>query len=232
MVSWRKRGIRLFGGLGCLVTPFLLGLGAATLALIFFRFVPLPFTPLMVIRAAQGHGIHKDWVALETLPEHVPKAFLASEDARFCQHWGIDFEQMGAAVEDWQEGEKLRGASTISMQTTKNVLLWPSRSYLRKGLELALTPVLELAWGKWRIAEVYLNVAELGPGVYGVEAAAQFHFGRSADKLSPRQASLLAAILPSPLTRSAAKPSAYVSKRARDVERSIRLVEAGCISAD
>lgn len=219
----------MLGAGGCLVTPVLAAVGLFVFGLLFFRFVPLPFTPLMVIRAWQGHGIDKDWVPLETLPAHVPRAFLASEDARFCQHWGVDFTQMSEAVDDWQDGEKLRGASTISMQTTKNVFLWPSRSYIRKGLELGLTPVLEVAWGKWRIAEVYLNVAEMGPGIYGVEAASQHHFGRSADKLTKRQASLLAAIMPSPLTRSAGKPSSYVSKRARDVERGIHAVEAECI---
>ncbi len=226
-MSRLRRMLRAVGGMG---TGVAVGLAAVAVGLFFYRFAPLPGTPLMMIRASQGHGVEKHWVALESLPAHVPRAFMASEDARFCEHWGVDLEQMGEALEDWRDGERLRGASTISMQTTKNVFFWPGRSYLRKGLELGFTPVVEVAWGKWRIAEVYLNVAEMGPGVYGVEAAAQHHFGRSAAEITPRQASLLAAILPSPLTRSAGKPSSYVKKRAREIERGIRLVEADCLA--
>jgi monofunctional biosynthetic peptidoglycan transglycosylase len=203
--------------------------GAALAGLLLFRFVPIPVTPLMVWRLAEGHGLHKQWVRLDALPAHVPRAVVASEDARFCSHGGIDFEQLGDAVSTWREGGRLRGASTLSMQTTKNVFLWHGRSYVRKALEFPLTPILELAWGKARILEIYINVAELGPGVYGFEAGAQHHFGKSAAQLTAREASLLVAILPSPLTRSAAKPGKYTALRARDIERAIRLVDVGCV---
>ncbi len=214
---------------GALVTLAAAGVVGFALFLAVFRLVPVPFTPLMVVRVFQGEGWSRDWVALQTLPRHVPRAVLAAEDQRFCLHRGIDLEQLGEAVADWREGGRLRGASTLSMQTTKNVFLWPGRSYVRKAIELPLTPVVELGWGKRRIAEVYLNVAEWGPGVYGIEAAAQYHFGIDATRLTENQAATLAAILPSPRDRPAAKPSKYTRQRAREIERQIGVVDASCI---
>ena len=202
--------------------------GASVAMLLLFRFVPIPVTPLMVWRLAEGHGLQKHWVSLEDFPAHVPRAVVASEDARFCAHAGIDFEQVGHAVDTWRDGGRLRGASTLSMQTTKNVFLWHGRSYVRKALEFPLTPILEVAWGKARILEVYLNVAELGPGVYGFEAGAQHHFGKAAADLTSREAALLVAILPSPLTRSASHPGKYTAKRAREIQGAIPLVDLGC----
>lgn len=190
----------------------LVALPLAYLAL--FRFVPVPGTPLMALRAIEGEGWRREWRSIDAISPHLQRAVIASEDARFCQHVGFDLNQIEAAVADYTEGGRLRGASTISMQTAKNLFLWPGRSFLRKGLEAWLTVLLEATWSKRRILETYLNVVEFGPGIYGAEAAARAHFGRSAAQLMPRQAALLAAVLPNPRLYSASRPSAYISRRA------------------
>ena len=187
-----------------------------------YAVAPPPITPLMVIRLFQGEGLSKDWVPLAEISAHVPRAVIAAEDNRFCEHGGFDFEAIQDAIEDFQEGKRLRGASTISMQTAKNLFLWPGRSFLRKGLEAYLTPYLELVWSKRRIIEVYLNIAEWGGGIYGIEAAARHSFNKPAAKLSRREAALLASVLPNPRARSAARPSSGVARKARSVERRIR----------
>lgn len=196
-----------------------------------YRVVPVPGTPLMVLRLTEGEGWHRDWVALSTLPRHVPRAVLAAEDQRFCEHWGIDLVQLRAALEERREG-RVRGASTLSMQTAKNVFLWPGRSWIRKGVEAPVTLVIEALWGKSRILEVYLNVAEWGPGVYGIEAAAQHHYGIPATKLTELQAATLAAILPSPRDRSAARPGDYTRERARQIRRDLSAIDATCVEPD
>ena len=202
---------------------------AFVLQLVAYRFVPVLGTPLMVWRAFEGEGWHREWVPLAELPDHVPLAVLAAEDQRFCEHWGVDTVQVRKTYETWQKRGTLRGASTLSMQTTKNVFLWPSRSAVRKAIELPLTPVVEVAWGKRRIVEIYLNVAEWGPGVYGIGAAARHHFGVDARTLDRHQAALLAAVLPSPRKRPVAKPSDYTRKRASEIEAQIGAFEADCV---
>lgn len=192
-----------------------------------FRFVPPPATPLMVIRAAQGHGLDKDWVPLEQISPHLGRAVIASEDAKFCSHDGFDWEAIDHAIDRYEEGGKVLGASTISMQTAKNVFLWPGRTFLRKGLEAYLTLYLEALWPKRRILEVYLNVAEFGSGLYGAEAASQRYFGKSAAALTQREAALLAAVLPDPLDRSPARPSAYVARRAALIDARADQVRLG-----
>ena len=186
-----------------------------------YAVVPVPATPLMVIRLFEGEGWSKDWVPLEEISPHMARSVIAAEDNRFCEHSGFDFEAIQDAIEDYQQGKRLRGASTISMQTAKNLFLWPGRSFIRKGLEAYLTPMIELVWSKRRIIEVYLNIAEWGGGVYGIEAAAQQSFGKPAAKLSRRESALLASVLPNPRQRSAAKPSGGVARKARSVERRI-----------
>jgi monofunctional biosynthetic peptidoglycan transglycosylase len=141
------------------------------------------------------------------------RSVIAAEDAGFCTHRGFELEAIQAAWEHNETSDRLRGGSTISQQTAKNVFLWPQRSYLRKGLEAGFTVLIELGWGKRRILEVYLNTIEWGPGVYGAEAAARRNFGVGADRLTPAQAARLAAILPSPLKWRAAKPGPYVKRR-------------------
>ena len=150
---------------------------------------------------------------------------------RLCEssHHGVDWAQLRVAVEEWAvEDKPLRGASTLSMQTTKNALLWPGRSYLRKAMELPLTPALELLWGKRRVLEVYLNIAEMGPGVFGIEAAAQHHFNKPASELSRSEVARIAAIMPNPLERSPVKPSTYTRERGRTIEKGIGVVDVGC----
>jgi monofunctional biosynthetic peptidoglycan transglycosylase len=143
---------------------------------------------------------------------------IVSEDGRFCSHWGIDFAEVAAAIKRTSGGFP-RGASTITMQVAKNLFLWPAKSYVRKVVEVPLTYAIEMLWPKRRILEVYLNVAEWGPGIFGAEAAAQAHFGKSAASLGPRQAAQLAVSLPNPLRRNAGAPSAWTSRRAGVIQR-------------
>ena len=151
----------------------------------------------------------------------VSRAVVAAEDNRFCEHFGFDLQAIETAIEDYMEGERLRGASTISMQTAKNLFLWPGRSLLRKGLEAYLTAMIEVLWSKRRIIEVYLNVAEWSGGVYGIESAAQRSFGKSAKQLTRWEASLLASVLPNPRARSAVRPDAALRAKARKVSQRI-----------
>lgn len=193
------------------VLAFLLG---PLFLLVLYRVVPPPLTPLMVIRLFEGEGLSKDWTSLEKITPSLSKLVIAAEDNSFCSHWGFDIEAYQAQLEKSLKGRVSRGASTISMQLAKNLFLWPGRSYVRKALEIPLTLYVELVLPKRRIMELYLNVVEFGPGIYGVEAAARAHFNTSADKLSPQQASQLAAVLPNPRRWSASKPTGYIQGRA------------------
>jgi len=183
-----------------------------------YRFVPPPITFLMVERLVEGHGLDRRWRPLSRMSPALPRAVIAAEDARFCEHNGFDFEAMEKAMaHNERRPNRIRGGSTISQQTAKNVFLWPQRSYVRKGLEAYFTVLIETLWGKRRIMEVYLNTVEWGPGLYGAEAAARKNFGVGADHLSPAQAARLAAILPSPLKWRAAAPGPYVRRRSRHI---------------
>ena len=194
-----------------------------------YRFVPVPFTWPMARDAFEGRHVEQEWVALAAIAPAVPRSAITAEDARFCSHRGFDFKAMEAAAERNAKAAakgstRVRGGSTISQQTAKNAFLWPGRSYLRKGLEAYFTVLVEAIWGKPRIMEVYLNIAEMGPGIYGVEAAAQHYFHTSAAELSPAQAARIAAILPQPIKRDAAKPGRCVKKYAKRIERHARFV--------
>ena len=185
-----------------------------------YRFVPVAITPLMVIRLVeqgldrdQSMKLKKDWVPLDEISRHAPQAVYASEDQKFLEHNGFDIEAMKKAWENNKNGKRIKGASTITQQTVKNVFLWPSRSYLRKGLEAYFTVLVELIWPKERIMEVYLNVIEMGNGIYGIEAASQSFFNIPASKLSRSQAALIAAVLPNPRRWSPAKPTPYIVGR-------------------
>jgi monofunctional biosynthetic peptidoglycan transglycosylase len=187
--------------------------------ILLYRFVPPPGTPLMAIRSFEGHPRQSRWVSAEEISPEMFRAVIASEDAKFCRHHGFDWQAMNEDFERYEEGVgKLRGASTISMQTAKNLFLWPGRTFLRKGLEAPLTAELELILPKKRIIELYLNIIEMGPGIYGVEEASQVNFHHSAKTLTRREAALLAAILPSPLKSSASHPSAYILRRIATIE--------------
>jgi monofunctional biosynthetic peptidoglycan transglycosylase len=185
-----------------------------------YRFVPPLVTPLMLVRLVQGYGLHKDWVSLDEMTPALPRAAIAAEDNLFCEHWGFDFKAMGHQLDTAIAGGRPRGASTITHQTAKNVLRWEGRDPVRKLLEAWFTPQLELLLGKRRIMELYLNVAELGPGIYGVEAAARHWFNRPAAKLSDDQAARLIAILPAPLTWSPTR-SGYIAGRSRVIRERI-----------
>jgi monofunctional biosynthetic peptidoglycan transglycosylase len=179
-----------------------------------YRFIPPPITYLMLERTFEGRGFDRHWRPLEKISPTLTRAVIAAEDARFCEHHGFDFEAMEKAyAHNARRPGRIRGGSTISQQTAKNVFLWPQRSYVRKGLEAYFTVLIETFWGKRRIMEVYLNSIEWGPGVYGAEAAARRNFGVGADRISPAQAARLAAILPSPLKWHAARPGPYVKRR-------------------
>lgn len=178
-----------------------------------FRVIDPPYTYYMWQESRRLGGVDHEWVPMDSIAPVMQRAAVAAEDANFCTHWGIDMAALRKAIE---EGGN-RGASTISQQVAKNVFLWHGRSYVRKALEAGITPLMEALWPKRRILEVYLNVAEFDEGVFGVEAAARHYFGVGPDQLSATQAARLAAILPSPKTRSASNPSPFVRRRSAQI---------------
>ncbi len=190
---------------------------------LFYRFVPVPITPLVVIRSVgsvfqdERIGMQKDWVPLEDISPTMQRAVLMAEDYKFFEHNGFDYDAIEKAIAYNKTHRRLKGASTISQQTAKNVFLWPGRSWVRKGLEAYFTVLIEGIWPKERILEVYLNVIEFGPGVYGVEAAAQKYFKRKAKDLNPAQAALMAAVLPNPQKLHIDRPSRYILSRQRRI---------------
>lgn len=196
-----------------------------------YRFAPIPGTSLMVLRAIEGATIQRSPKSIDEISPNLIRAVIAAEDSRFCLHDGFEWEAMKAAWEANQQGRRLRGASTISQQTAKNVFLWPSRSYVRKAMEVPFTVLMETLWPKRRIMEAYLNVAEWGDGIFGAEAAARHHFGKSARSLTTREAARLAAVLPSPRRWSASNPSSRVARRAARIERSARIVRNSGLDA-
>lgn len=207
--------------------PLLLGVGLFLVApylLIVLYALPFvrPVSMLMLADLALLRGYDRQWVSLDDISPNVVKAVMMSEDGQFCSHNGVDWTQMRGVVEDALDGGATRGASTITMQTAKNLFLWNGRSFLRKGLELPLALFADLAWSKRRVMEIYLNVAEWGPGLYGIEAAARHYFKVPAAKLSPRQAALLAVSLPNPILREASKPTRAMTRLVPVVERRAR----------
>lgn len=190
-----------------------------TALIVVYRLLPPPITVLMLVRLTQGEGLSKDWQPLGAISPQLPQAVIASEDNRFCVHGGFDWVELRGQFDRAIEGKGTRGASTISMQVAKNVLLWPGRDPVRKAFEAVLTPQIELIWNKRRIMEVYLNVAETGPGMYGAEVAARRYFGKPARDLTRREAALIAAVLPNPRVWSPARPTGYIRQRARTIER-------------
>ena len=178
-----------------------------------FGHVNPPAGVFMVQERARLGGIERDWVPMAAISPHMARSAVAAEDANFCLHWGFDMAEIRRVIDSGAN----RGASTITQQVVKNVFLWHGRSWPRKALEALLTPVVEATWSKRRILEVYLNVAEFDAGVFGVEAAARHYFNTTAERLTPQQAARLAAILPDPKGRDAARPSAFVQRRAASI---------------
>ncbi len=202
-----RRGLRWLGrGLGAIAGLYLV-------LVLLFSIVPPPINLYQLGEAWRLGGIEKDWVSWEEIAPVMGRSAVAAEDANFCTHWGFDM----AAIREAIEAGSNRGASTISQQVVKNVFLWHGRSWARKAMEAVLTPVVELVWSKQRILEVYLNVAEFDDGVFGIQAAAQHHFGVDARDLTALQAARLAAVLPNPKEWSPSKPSSFVKSRTRAI---------------
>ena len=201
------------------------------LAVVVLRFIPVYFTPLMFIRCfqqiAEGKSmtLHHHWVPIDEISDHLPVAVMASEDQRFLLHHGFDYDAIEKAAKRNIEGGKRKlGASTISQQTAKNVFLWPGRSWVRKGFEVYFTALTELLWSKQRIMEVYLNSIEMGDGIYGADAVADYHFGKKAEDLSRSDCALIAATLPNPRKFSSKSPGSYMRKRQRQILSNMRFI--------
>jgi monofunctional biosynthetic peptidoglycan transglycosylase len=206
-------------------------LASTIFTVVIYRFLPVYFTPLMFIRCFQQVGdgktmmLHHHWVPMEEISQHLPVAVMASEDQRFLLHHGFDYDAIEKAAKRNLKGSKRKlGASTISQQTAKNVFLWPGRSWIRKGFEVYFTALIELLWNKQRIMEVYLNSIEMGDGIYGADAVAEYHFGTTAKDLGRSDCALIAATLPNPLKFNSKNPDTYVLKRERQIMQNMRYI--------
>ena len=222
-----KKSVSIGRGITRFCIRVILGFAAISLLVVaIFRYAPPP-TSAFILAAKwtawmEQDGddvIHHEWVAAEQISPQAYRAVLAAEDQRFFDHYGFDWQEMRSAIRERAQGGRLRGASTISQQTAKNLFLWRGRSWLRKGLEVWFTGLIELCWPKERILEVYLNLAQFGPQTYGVQAAAQMYFRKDAKALTRDEAALLAAVLPNPTRLKVTAPSPYVARRARAIER-------------
>lgn len=205
-------------------------IGLSLTLVVFFRFVPPVLTPLMFMRWVEGHqqnkpvGIHVKWRSLGKISPTLVRAVIASEDQRFFKHNGFDWEEIDRAIEENKHRKRPRGASTISMQAARNVFLWQGKNWFRKGLEAYFTVLIEAIWPKMRILEVYLNVIELGPGIYGAEAASRTFFDCSAKELTWEESALMAAVLPNPYRWCPARPSPYILMRQEAILRQMRMI--------
>ena len=219
--SWPRR---ILGWLVRIVIGFVL---LSILMTLVYRFVPPPITLTQLGEMAQGHSVTKDWMPISQMDPDMARAAIAAEDGNFCGHHGFDFKAMSQAFENNEKGRRLRGGSTISQQTAKNVFLWQGRSYLRKGLEAWFTVLIEHLWGKRRIMEVYLNVAETGIHTYGANAGALRYFHHDASRLSPVEAARIAAVLPLPSEREAVDPHGRVLRYGNRILARIGMVQRG-----
>ncbi len=196
-----------------------------------YRFLDPPISVPMLRDLLTGQKVRRRWVDFDRISPNLATAVVISEDAALCTHWGVDWNAVGEALDDLEDGDKPRGASTIPMQTAKNLFLWSEQTYIRKALEVPLAYFISFVWPKQRVVEVYLNIAEWGPGIYGAEAAARYHFGKSARSLTRTEAALLAAALPSPLKRNAGRPSAHMQRLAGRIQARVdrEAQDAACI---
>jgi len=210
--------------LGWIVKLILAFLLISVLMVVVYRFVPPPITLTMIGDALGGHGIDKTWRPLSDIDRNMPRAAIAGEDSRFCTHHGFDFIAIETAMVRNARGGRIRGGSTISQQTAKNVFLIQGGGYPRKALEAYFTVLIETIWGKRRIMEVYLNVAETGIGTYGVDAAAHRYFGHDASRLSPDEAGRIAAVLPLPKKRAAVAPRGFTRRHGNTIARRVNVV--------
>lgn len=206
---------KLCGGIFLVLIGLLLTTLAVPLAL---RWAPPPTSAFMLRSNVHRSSTDYRWVSWAQMSRHLPIAVVAAEDQKFPTHWGFDLNAIGKALDENKRRHRPRGASTISQQVAKNLFLWPGRSYIRKGVEAYFTVIIELMWPKRRILEVYLNIAQFGPGIFGVEAASRAYFAKPARRLRESEAALLAAVLPNPIKLHAAAPSDYVRQRAQHIE--------------
>jgi len=220
----KKRSItlRLLRGVGIIVAVVILLSVAAVLP---FRWYDPPYSSMMLQDDSGRVPVLHEWSAWSDIADSATLAVVAAEDQKFADHFGFDLQSLKKAIESYEDGGSLRGASTITQQVAKNMYLWPGRSFVRKGLEAWFTLLIELCWSKQRIVEIYLNVAELGPGIYGVPAASRYYFGRTAAEISDAQAALLAAVLPNPARLQVDNPSAYVRERQRWIQSQMRRLQ-------
>ena len=209
-----RKSIRILGKI--ILWFFIITIGLT----IIYRFLPIPVTPLMAIRLVEQIfdekkevRFKKDWVSIDKISRHMPQAVVAAEDQKFLDHFGFDIEAMEKAWEGNKKGKRIKGASTITQQTAKNVFLWPGRNFIRKGLEAYFTLLMEILWSKERIMEVYLNVIEMGEGIYGIEAAAQAYYKKPAAKLNRQESAMIAAVLPNPRRWRPTRPTPYIYGR-------------------
>lgn len=209
---------------GWLATVLLAFVAVSLVMTVIYKFVPPPITWTMIGDIAGGHGVTKDWRPLSEIDPDMPRAAIAAEDARFCGHSGFDYKAIAAAAYRNAKGGRIRGGSTISQQTAKNVFLFQGGGYVRKALEAWFTLLIETVWGKRRIMEVYLNVAETGIGTYGVEAGSRRYFGHGADVMSPTEAAKLAAVLPLPKKRAGIAPTGFTRRYGRSITKRIGVV--------
>jgi monofunctional glycosyltransferase len=191
-----------------------------------------PVSTLMIGQALTGTDVERIWTPIDAMPDALVNAVMMSEDGKYCAHNGVDWDELSGVIDDAMEGEKTRGASTISMQTAKNLFLWPGRSFIRKAVEVPVAIYTDIALPKKRQMEIYLNIVEWGPGIFGAEAAARYHFAKNVSELTAREAALLAVTLPNPIVRNPAKPSKGLSRLARIVESRARQSGAyvGCVT--
>ena len=217
----RSIGRRIAGWLGRLVFGFVL---VSVLLVLLYRFVPPPITLTMLSDVIAGHGATKNWVALDRIDPDMPRAVIAGEDANFCAHGGFDYKAIAAAALRNAKGGRIRGGSTISQQTAKNVFLWQNGGFFRKGLEAWFTLLIEGVWGKRRIMEVYLNVAETGIGTYGVDAGARRYFKHGATSLTKREAAQIAAVLPLPKKRAGISPRGFTRRYGNSIAARMNVV--------
>ena len=231
----RRRAVARRSGVGWLVAKLLRALAILVLVTVLwalaYRWIDPPVTVPMLRDDLVGQHVERRWVPLDRISPAMPRAVIGAEDSGFCAHHGFDLAAIEQAAVRNETSTRLRGGSTLSQQTAKNAFLWPGRSYLRKGLEAYFTVLIEALWGKRRIMEVYLNIAELGPGVYGVDAAAGHYFGTTAARLTPAEAAKIAAILPQPIKRDAADLHGGVRRHARAIERRIGVVRRDAIDS-
>ncbi|MDZ4792394.1 MAG: monofunctional biosynthetic peptidoglycan transglycosylase [Hyphomicrobiales bacterium] len=229
--GWRARHPQLDRTARIAAVSLVVFLVAPYVFVLLYRFIDPPFSSLMVQQALTGVSIDRRWMNIEDMSKNLPQAIIVSEDSAFCQHWGVDWRAVEDAIKDAENGDIPRGASTITMQTAKNMFLWPEQTYLRKALEVPLAYWMTAVWPKWRVAEIYLNIAEWGPGIFGAEAAARRHFGKSATDLSQSEALLLAAALPNPIRNNAAKPGPRLRNRAARLRGRVSREKnaAGCV---